>query len=66
MPAPNSETLRSLALFHFSAFLLLFQTCLFLLRTSQLLHPSIRLQDQLGSTPQQVWADMRPGRGLWA
>ena len=42
---PHPETLSSLDLFCFSAFSLLFQTCLFLLRTSQLLHPSLCLQD---------------------
>lgn len=66
MPVPHLDTLRSLDLFHFSASLLLFQTCLFLPRTSQLLHPATHLQDQLGSTPQQVWVDMRLRRGLWA
>lgn len=55
---PHPETLSSLDLFCFSAFSLLFQTCLFLLRTSQLLHPSLCLQDhreaRQGSAPGEL------------
>lgn len=62
-PGPLSESLRLLDLFHFSASLLIPHTCLFLLKPSQVLYPSARLQDQLGSTPQQGRADRRPGGG---
>lgn len=60
---PHPEAFSSLNLFCFSVFSLLFQTCLFLLKTSQLLHPSICLQDHrearrgsagLGNSPEPI------------
>lgn len=50
---PHPEAFSSLSLFRFSVFSLLFQTCLFLLRSSQLLHTSICLR-----------TTVRPGGGL--
>lgn len=55
------ESLGASELFHAS--LLFPQTCLFLLRISQLLHPSVSLQDQLGSPSTASMGRHKAGQG---
>lgn len=58
-------SLQSWHLFHFPPSFLPPHTCLFLLRTSQLPHPSVQLQDQLQLTWQPSTSSYKAGQGAW-